>query len=105
MSHVELTHPSFRYKYTGFNIGQQARHVKGGYPMSSTDVLLALTSQQRATEWIRQSEVEQPLGLKNFGISMLFSTVGTGAQVTAHNRRVSPVEEGGRIPRPRPWIG
>ena len=70
--------------------------------MPSTGVVRLLTSQQRAVGWRRQSEVEKSLGLEKGAISRYFSTVGAVLFGRMENRCASSVEDGGRIPRPRP---
>ena len=50
----------------------QAAYMKGGFPMPYTGVLRVLTSQQRATGWRRQLEVEKSRGLETGAISSYF---------------------------------
>ena len=54
----------FLYLHTSFNMVCHAADMKGGSPMPDTGVLRVLTSQQRATGWRRQVEVEKSLGLE-----------------------------------------
>ena len=49
-----------------------AANMKGGSSMPDTGVLRVLTSQQRATGWRRQLEVDKLLGLEKGAISSYF---------------------------------
>ena len=50
--------------------------MKGGSPRPDTGVLRVLTSQQRATGWRGQLEVEKSLGLEKGAISSYFEKLG-----------------------------
>ena len=53
-----------------------AADMKEGSPTPDTGVLRVLTSQQRATGWRRQVEVEKSLGLEKGAISSYFRMLG-----------------------------
>ena len=75
--------------------------MKGGSPTPDTGVLRVLTSQQRATGWRRQVEVEKSLGLEKGAISSYFRNLGRAHKLKKHFHCASPVESGGRVPCPR----
>ena len=83
--------------------------------MPDTGVLRVLTSQQRATGWRRQVEVEKSLGLEKGAISSYFSNLGRAhkskSTFTARRQlRVAGVYrvQGLRLGTPRPpknwWV-
>ena len=53
-----------------------AADMKGGSPIPDTGVLRVITSQQRATGWRRQLEMEKSLGLEKGAISSCFEKLG-----------------------------